>query len=123
MRTDVMRRALDDMIFIIDDEVIGAVRVKERQSVPPDVFAYTTLAQARDLSIMHERLDALRFDPKSCSDYFSIDGKNPLFELNRVHQLTPSHPPLVWLACSSDRWFALIRALDTIDDNLARNCG
>lgn len=91
------------MPIFIDDEAIGAVRVKERQSIPSGVFPYTALAHACDFPIAHERLDALRLDPESGSDDISIDGKSALFELNRVHQLVRSRPSArVWLVCSSD---------------------
>jgi hypothetical protein len=73
------------MPFFIDDEVIGAIRVKERQSVPSGVLPYTALTHARDFPITHERLNALRLDPKSSSDDISTDCKSALFELDRVH--------------------------------------
>ena len=113
--TDVVSRSLDDMPFFIDDEVIGAVRVNERQSIPPGVLAHTALAHARDLSVAHERLDARRLDPKNGSDDISIDGKSALFELNRFHQLARSRTRPsghVWLVCSSDSSLSMIQAPD-----------
>ena len=88
--TDVVCRSLDDMPFFIDDEVKGAVRVNERQSIPSGVLAHTALAYACDFSVAHQRLDERRFDPKNGSDDISIDGKSALFELNRFHQLARS---------------------------------
>jgi hypothetical protein len=83
---------LDDLPFRIDDKVIDAVRVTERQSVPSDVLSYTALALARDFPFTHERLDAFRLDPERGTDDIGIDRKSALFELNRVHQLVRSRP-------------------------------
>jgi hypothetical protein len=67
------------MPFFIHDEVIGEVRVTERQSIPSDILSYTALALARYFLFTHEGLHAFRLDPERGTDDIGIDRKSALF--------------------------------------------
>jgi len=92
---DVTSRSLDDLAFFIDDEMIGATRVNERQSIPSGILAHTTLTHARNFAVTDHRLYERRLDPKSSRNDLCIDDDCALFEFDRAHQLALSRPPMM----------------------------
>jgi len=65
---DVGHRTLDDIACRINDEAQATPAMKKGEAKIPGVSIEATLAQARDLSLVHQRLNERRLDRESRGD-------------------------------------------------------
>ena len=84
---DVGHRTLDDIACRINDEAQATPAMKEGEAKIPGVSIEATLAQARDLSLVHQRLNERGLDRESRGDDRRIDADGTLFEFHSAHSL------------------------------------
>src|SRR5437879_9993828 len=100
---DVGHRTLDDIACRINDEAQATPAMKKGEAKIPGVSIEATLAQARDLSLVHQRLNKRGLDRESRGDDRRIDADSILFEFHSAHSLDataivpPARPGFVWL--------------------------
>ena len=100
---DVGHRTLDDIACRINDEAQATPATKKGEAKIPGVSIEATLAQARDLSLVHQRLNERRLDRESRGDDRRIDADGILFEFHSAHSLDATaivptaRPGFVWL--------------------------
>jgi hypothetical protein len=100
---DVGHRTLDDIACRINDEAQATPAMKKGEAKIPSVSIEATLAQARDLSLVHQRLNERGLDRESRGDDRRIDADGTLFEFHSAHSLDATaiapiaRPRFVWL--------------------------
>jgi hypothetical protein len=100
---DVGHRTLDDIACRINDEAQATPAMKKGEAKIPSVSIEATLAQARDLSLVHQRLNERGLDRESRGDDRRIDADGTLFEFHSAHSLDATaiapiaRPGFVWL--------------------------
>ena len=100
---DVGHRTLDDIACRINDEAQATPAMKKGEAKIPSVSIEAALAQARDLSLVHQRLNERGLDRESRGDDRRIDADGTLFEFHSAHSLDATaiapiaRPGFVWL--------------------------
>jgi hypothetical protein len=87
MVAEIYRRTLDGIPFSVDNEAESPVLIKERQPIASRVLINSTLAQNRDLSLVHANLNEGGLDIEPSSVDTGIDAESALSKLHYGHSL------------------------------------
>jgi len=77
---------LNDVPGFIDNEPKSRAFVEKGQAILPGVIVDATLAEARDLPIAHQTLNARGLDPQAFADDRCIDLEGAIFKFDCRHR-------------------------------------
>jgi hypothetical protein len=84
----IYRRTSDGIPFFVDNQAEAPVLVKECQPIASCVLVDSTLAENRDLSFAHPKLNERGLDIEPASYDGCIDAEGPLLKLHYGHGFT-----------------------------------